>query len=35
MKSNNKNIFLESNPLFVGLQSIKQNNQINTPKSKQ
>ena len=35
MKSNIKNTFLESNPLFIGLQSIKHNNQINTPKSKQ
>ena len=35
MKLNKKKIALESNPLFVGLQSNYQKNLISTPNSKQ
>ena len=31
MKSNKKNISIESNPLFIGLQSNNKANQINIP----
>ena len=35
MNSNKKKISIESNPLFIGLKTNGQKNQINTPNSKQ